>query len=129
MTSEPFDEKKTKGVKFIGETGWIEVSRGYFNASDPKLFSAVKEKAADGPYETKIPHQVNFVEAVKGRKDPIVSVEIGHSSCTVCTLGNIACDLKRTIKWNPATETFVDDTDGAATKQLHYQYREGWKLI
>jgi hypothetical protein len=69
------------------------------------------------------------VEAVKGRKDPVVPVEIGHSSCTVCTLGNIACDLKRTIKWNPATETFVDDTDGAATKKLHYQYREGWKLI
>jgi predicted dehydrogenase len=129
MTSEPFDEKQTKGVKFIGESGWIEVSRGYFNASDPKLFPEVKEKAADGPYETKIPHQVNFVEAVKGRKDPIVPVEIGHSSCTVCTLGNIACDLKRTIKWNPATETFVDDTDGEATKKLHYQYREGWKLM
>jgi len=24
MTSEPFDEKLTKGVKFWGESGWIE---------------------------------------------------------------------------------------------------------
>lgn len=128
MTSEPFDEKKTKGVKFIGETGWIEVSRGYFNASDPK-FVPVEKPKNDGPYETKIPHQVNFVEAVKNRKDPIVPVEIGHSSCTVCSLGNIAVDLKRTIKWNPHTETFVDDTDGAATKKMHYEYRAGWKLI
>ncbi len=128
MTSEPFDEKKTKGVKFIGENGWIEVSRGYFNASDPK-FNAADKPASDGPYETKIPHQVNFVESVKGRKDPVVPVEIGHSSCTVCTLGNIACDLKRTIKWDPAAEAFVEDTDGAATKQMHYEYREGWKLI
>jgi predicted dehydrogenase len=128
MTSEPFDEKNTKGVKFIGEKGWIEVSRGYFNASDPKLFAAEKSKS-DGSYETKIPHQVNFIESVKGRKDPVVPVEIGHSSCCVCTLGNIACDLKRTIKWNPETETFIDDTDGAATKKLHYQYRAGWKLI
>ncbi|MEK7719941.1 MAG: Gfo/Idh/MocA family oxidoreductase [Bacteroidota bacterium] len=128
MTSEPFDEKKTTGVKFIGEKGWIEVSRGYFNASDPRLFSAEKAKL-DGPYETKIPHLVNFIESVKGRKDPIVPVEIGHSSCCVCTLGNIACDLKRTIKWNPETETFIGDTDGAATKKLHYQYRAGWKLI
>ncbi|MCX6321696.1 MAG: Gfo/Idh/MocA family oxidoreductase [Bacteroidia bacterium] len=128
MTSEPFDEKKTKGVKFWGENGWIEVARGFFNASDPKFNHPVTEKS-EGPYETKIPHQVNFIESVRSRKDPVVPVEIGHSSCTVCTLGNIACELKRTIKWNPETETFVDDTDGAATKLMHYNYRTGWKLV
>ena len=127
MTSEPFNENKTKGVKFWGETGWIEVARGYFNASDPK-FNPPESAASEGPYETKIPHQVNFIEAVKSRKDPVVPVEIGHSSCTVCTLGNIACELKRTIKWDPATETFVDDADGAATKLMHYEYRKGYKL-
>jgi predicted dehydrogenase len=128
MTSEPFDEKKTKGVKFWGETGWIEVARGYFKASDPK-FLPPKKEAIEGPYETRIPHQLNFVESVRSRKDPVVPVEIGHSSCTVCNLGNIACALKRTVKWNPATETFIDDTDGAATKLLHYEYRKGWNLV
>jgi predicted dehydrogenase len=128
MTSEAFDEKKTKGVKFWGETGWIEVARGYFNASDPK-FLPPKTEATEGPYETKIPHQINFIESVRLRQDPVVPVEIGHSSCTVCNLGNIACSLQRTIKWNPETETFVDDTDGAATKLLHYQYRSGYKLV
>jgi predicted dehydrogenase len=130
MTSEPFDEKKTKGVKFIGENGWIEVSRGFFNASDPKFNPAQPiQEDPNVPYETKIPHQANFIEAVRSRKDPVVPVEIGHSSCTVCTLGNIACELKRTIKWDPATETFIDDTDGAATKLMHYQYRAPWKLV
>jgi predicted dehydrogenase len=128
MTSEPFDEKKTKGVKFWGEKGWIEVARGYFNASDPSFIPPAAE-ATDGPYETKIPHQVNFIEAVKSRVDPIVPVEIGHSSCTVCTLGNIACELKRTVKWNPGSETFIDDTDGEATKLMHYEYRQGWSLL
>ncbi len=53
MTSEPFDEKKTKGVKFMGENGWIEVARGYFNASDPK-FNPPAAAPADpkAPYET-----------------------------------------------------------------------------
>jgi predicted dehydrogenase len=129
MTSEPFDEKMTKGVKFWGENGWIEVSRGYFNASDPKFLLPAEATASEGPYETKIPHQLNFIESVRGRKDPVVTVEIGHSSCTVCNLGNIACELKRTIKWNPDTETFVDDADGAATKLLHYEYRAGYKLV
>ncbi|MCU0408820.1 MAG: Gfo/Idh/MocA family oxidoreductase [Bacteroidales bacterium] len=128
LTSEPFDDKLTKGVKFWGETGWIEVSRGMFNASDPK-FNMPPAPAAEGPYETKIPHQINFVEAVRERKDPAVPVEVGHSSCTVCTLGNIACALKRTVKWNPETETFVDDTDGAATKLMHYEYRQGYTLV
>ncbi len=128
LTSEPFNEEKMKGVKFTGENGWIEVSRGYFNASDPGFFAAETEKS-EGPYETKIPHQINFIESVRSRKDPLVPVEIGHSSCTVCTLGNIACELKRTIKWNPETETFVDDVDGKATSLLHYEYRNGWKLV
>lgn len=129
MTSEPFDEKLTKGVKFWGETGWIEVARGYFKASDPKFDPPATATAQDGPYETRIPHQLNFVESVKAHVDPTVPVEIGHSSCTVCTLGNIACALKRTIKWDPQTETFVDDTDGAATKLMHYEYRAGYKLV
>jgi predicted dehydrogenase len=129
MTSEPFDEKLTKGVKFIGENGWIEVSRGYFNASDQSLMPAEPiTQDTDVPYETRIPHQVNFIESVRERHDPVVPVEIAHSSCTVCNLGNIACDLKRTIKWNPATETFVDDIDGAATKHMQYEYRAPWKL-
>lgn len=129
MTSEPFDEKKTKGVKFWGEKGWIEVARGYFQASDPAFLPPASATASDGPYETRIPHQLNFIEAVRSRKDPVVPVETGHSSCTVCNLGNIACDLKRTIKWDPATETFIDDTDGAATKLMHYAYRSPWKLV
>ena len=129
MTSEPFDEKMTKGVKFWGENGWIEVARGYFNASDPKFMPPESATAVEGPYETRVPHQLNFIEAVKNRKDPVVPVEIGHSSCVVCTLGNIACELKRTIRWDPATETFVGDTDGAATKLMHYDYRKPWKLV
>jgi len=131
MTSEPFDEKNTKGVKFIGDKGWIEVARGYFNASDKSLYAPESEKSEDKdvPYETKIPHQINFIEAVREHKDPVVPVEIGHSSATVCNLGNIACDLGRTIKWDPVNETFIDDTDGAATAKLEYKYRDGWSLL
>jgi predicted dehydrogenase len=127
MTSEPWDDKKTKGVKFWGDKGWIEVARGYFNASDQKFFAEKKEVVA-GPYETKVPHQANFIDSIRSRKDPVVSVEIGHSSATVCNIGNIACTLKRTVKWNPATEMFVDDSEGAATKLMQYTYRKGWNL-
>ena len=129
MTSEPFNEKLTKGVKFIGENGWIEVSRGHFDASNPEWMPVKAEATDNMPYETRIPHQINFIEAVRERKDPVVPVEVGHRTCTVCTLGNIACELKRTVKWDPATESFVEDTDGAATALMHYRYRDGWTLV
>lgn len=130
MSSEPFDEAKTKGVKFIGENGWIEVSRGYFKASDPKFMPPEEALKQDPnvPYETRIPHQINFIDAVKNHVDPVVPVEVGHSSCTMCTLGNIAVFLNRTIKWDPDNQVFVDDTDGEATKMLHYEYRQGYSL-
>ena len=129
MVEEPYDEKMTKGCKFIGENGWIEVTRGGFNASDESWKPApvaAAEGEAEMPYETKVPHQARFIEAVKTRVDPNVTVEIGHSSATVCNLGNIAYDLGRPVKWNPATQTFVDDAE--AESRMEYQYRAGYTL-
>jgi hypothetical protein len=125
MTEEPFNENKTKGVKFQGKDGWIEVSRGYYNASAKSLYPAKAEEVS-GPYETRIPHQINFIESVRSKKDPQVPVEIGHRTCTVCTLGNIADDLRRPVKWNPATEEFVDDLQ--ADLYMHREYRKGYML-
>lgn len=127
MTSEAFDEKLTKGVKFFGDKGWLEVSRGHFLASDDSWLPADYGKTDDDtPYETKIPHQINFIEAVRKRVDPVVPVEIGHSSCTVCTIGNIACDLGRPVIWDPKAQSFGNDEE--AVKKMHYNYREPWKL-
>ena len=127
MTEEPFDENKTKGVKFWGDKGWIEVSRGYYKASDDSLMPPAEEKT-DGAYETKIPHLANFIQSVKTKTDPVVPVEIGHRSCTVCTLGNIAYDLGRPIKWDPAAEKFVDDADATANRLFNKTYADGYVL-
>lgn len=127
MTEEPFNEKQTKGVKFWGDKGWIEVSREHFLASDDSLLPPVVE-ATEGAYETKIPHLENFVNALKSKSDPVVPVEIGHRSCTVCTLGNIAYDLGRPIKWDPATEAFVDDAEASAHRLFNKTYSEGFTL-
>src|SRR5690606_41761408 len=102
MDEQPYDEKGSKGCKFFGSDGWIEVSRGQYNASDPSLFPEEKEESGG----RNVAHYVDFIESVRRRKDPIASVEIGHSTCVTCTLGNIAYELKRPLKSNPDTETF-----------------------
>lgn len=127
MTEEPFNEKQTKGVKFWGDKGWIEVSREHFLASDDSLLPP-KTEENEGAYETKIPHLTNFIEAVKTKTDPVVPVEIGHRSCTVCTLGNIAYEMKRPIQWDPETEKFVNDPEAEANRLFHKTYSEGYTL-
>lgn len=111
------------GVKFWGTEGWIEVGRGYFNASDESLVSG-KEIIPYGTGRTL--HHKNFIESVKLRIDPVVPVEIGHRSCTACSLGNIAFELNRAIQWNPEKESFIQDAE--AHKHLHREYRNGYNL-
>lgn len=128
MTEEPFNEQNTKGVKFWGDKGWIEISRDHYLASDDSLLPPKTEEVDTGAYETKIPHIENFIQAIQTKKDPIVPVEIGHRSCTVCTLGNIAYELKRPIKWDPAKETFVDDAEASNHRLYNKTYADGYKL-
>jgi len=115
------------GVKIFGEDGWIEVGRGYYKASDPKFDQKKTQTDDNVPYETKAGHHRAFIDAVISRVDPNVPVETGHSSCTVCNLGNIAMELNRPVKWNPIVQKFMNDSE--ATKLLHYQYRTGYEHL
>lgn len=123
VVNQPFDGDKW-GVKVYGENGWVQVQRGEFLASGPEFMpTAVDQKAM---YETNVPHYESFIKAIKTRRDPSVPVEVGHSSCTVCNLANIAMDLGRPIKWNPIVQKFVNDPE--AEKFLHYEYRKPYTL-
>lgn len=125
ISEGPFDGG-TQGVKIFGDEGWIQVSRGNFKSSNKK-FDMKKSSSDDSvPYETKVGHHRTFIESVLSRIDPNVPVEIGHSSCTVCNLGNIAEELGRPVVWNPIVQKFMHDDE--ATKLLHYEYRPGYSL-
>lgn len=127
LTEEKFNGDM-KGVKFFGTNGWIEVSRGYFKGSSPELDIPSGSKLRGGTYETGTPHLENFIQAVRSRKDPSTPVEVGHRTCSMCTLGNMATDLKRPIKWNPNKEQFIDDKIAQNHSLNGYKYRKGYKL-
>lgn len=126
VTEEPFDKKETRGCKFVGEDGWIEVSRSHYEASDDSLYPLIAE-GEDLRGGGNTAHHIDFIESVRRRKDPIAPVEIGHSTCTTCNLGNIAYDLGRPLKWDPVNEKFAVP-DPEAEKQLHRAYRSGYRL-
>ena len=127
MTEQPLPEAKESGVRFIGENGWIEVTRGKYFASAPELmFERVK---SEGKYEEAPSHYQVFIDSMRSRKDPNVTVEIGHSTCTTCTLGNMATDIQCTIKWDPDKQLFVNDDELKNHRLFSYEYRKGYSLL
>ena len=125
MTEESFDGD-TRGVKFFGENGWIQVSRGNVKTSDKK-FDWVDKIDTNVPYEESVGHYQRFINSIRSRHDTNVPVETGHSSATVCNLGNIALELGRPVVWNPIVQKFMNDPE--ATKLLHYEYRPAYKNL
>ncbi|HID21684.1 MAG TPA: hypothetical protein EYP14_04710 [Planctomycetaceae bacterium] len=69
-----------------------------------------------------------WLEAIR-RRDPSLlnaPVEVGHRSATVCHLANIAMELGRELKWDPAAEQFLGDEE--ANRLRHRAYRQPWRL-
>ncbi|PIA82102.1 oxidoreductase [Gaetbulibacter sp. 4G1] len=117
----------TNGIKYIGDDGWIFVSRGSYtaSASDPvskdkssKALNASNPsilKSAIGPNEIhlkKIDEQHgDWLNSIESRKDPISDVEKGHRACSICLITHISMKLGRKLHWNPEKEIFVNDAE------------------
>ena len=120
------DNKKNKqGVVFEGIEGWVGVMRGRIDAEPKSLLNSTI-----GPDEIHLyksnNHKANFLECIKSRKQTVAPVEIGHRSCSVCLLGDIAMRLGRKLKWDPDKEQFLND-DGA-NRMLSKPMRSPWCL-
>ena len=126
VSEEPFDGT-TPGVQIYGDEGWVKVSRGKYEASHPRFNMPQSQDDADVPYEIKAGHHRQFINAIRSRIDPNVPIEVGHSSCTVCNLGNIAMELGRPFKWNPIVQKCMHDEE--ASRLLHYTYRPGYSQL
>lgn len=130
MTESPFreDNPDAQGIQFVGTKGWLKVARGYIEASDSSLLERKETKVGAGEYEISSSHMQNFIDCVRSRKNPVAPVEVACSTNTLCCLANIATELKRPVKWNPATLSFGDDTEAANHRLYWYKYRNGYTL-
>ena len=116
------------GVRFEGEDGWIWVTRGAansaksLNASDPKLLAVpeaeLKTKLHRSPGWD---HHLDWLEAIRARKEATTNAETGHRSCSACMVSWIGMKLGRPLKWDPEKEHFNDDE---ANRMLHRAERE-----
>jgi predicted dehydrogenase len=117
------------GIRFQGTDGWIQVGRGYLEASQPTILS---EPLGPGdvhlyrsPQDDLVGHERDFLNCVRTRKRPICDVEIGCRSVTVCHLGNIAIRTGKTVRWDPAGEEITNDP--SLERWLDKPYRGPWR--
>jgi predicted dehydrogenase len=114
------------GTKWIGTDGWVWVDRGGYDASNVEWFVQIPEDKYKVKLYRSDNHQRNFIECVKSRKPTITPVETAHHSAIPGHLGLIAMLVGRKIKWNPETETILNDPE--ATALMTRPYREPWKM-
>jgi predicted dehydrogenase len=121
-------DKLPNGIRFIGDDGWIFVSRDAqaatasdptsrptalkpLDASDPRLLDP-KGVTVELPHS--LSHHRNWLECVKSRQTPLAPAPIAHRSNTACIVSWIAMKLARPLTWDPATERFVNDAEANA---------------
>ena len=131
--------EKPNGVLFTGSEGWIFVSRGSYtaSASDPAMAAPSRALQASDPkvlewkpgandihFEHSADHHLNWLAAVRARKQAITNAEIAHRSCSACLLQHIAMKLPRKLHWDPIRERFNNDDEANAmlTRVQRYPY-------
>ena len=68
----------------------------------------------------------DFIHCVRTRERPFRDIEIAHRAASVCHLGNLAYWLNRPLRWDPESETIIDDP--VAARWLNRPKRAPWAL-
>lgn len=123
MTHEPWEW--SNAIEFTGSEGTLRIQRKKLETNPITL----KDKVI-GPDEKHVYHSENhykdFLDAMRKRSKPICDVEIGHRTASVCTIGNIAYELKRPLTWNAKKEEFKKDKE--ANAMLGRSLKDEWAI-
>ena len=119
------NRQQPQGMKFIGDKGWIFVSRTEIK-TEPSGILDSKIGANEIHLQTSRDHHQNFIDCIKTRVETVSPAEIAHRSTTACHLTNICLWLKRKVCWDPEKEQFVNDPE--ADKFISREMRKPWRL-
>ena len=121
----PILRHRNDGTLFVGDKGWVSVSRGVMMASSEEI----RRKAKDpGPVRLPVSrdHLGNFAECVLSRTQPVAPLDAAVRSDIISHMGDIGIRTGETLKWDPVEETVVGSAD--AVKMMHRPMRAPWGL-
>lgn len=112
-------------VRFEGETGWVEAGdSGKLVLSSPTLLAG-RKVAEIGGYPATF-HVRDFLDCVKTRSQPKGNAQAACNAHIACHAANIALHLGRPVKFDNATNSFVDDEQ--ANRLRSEALREPWRV-
>lgn len=113
-----------QGVKFIGENGWVFVTRGKLEASQPKWLAEQFQPGDQRVYRSD-DHMGNFLSCIRSRKPCIAPAETAHRSITPGHLAYVSQTLGKPLTWDPVKEVVVGDAK-ANELLMQNDYRSPW---
>lgn len=125
MTHEPFRKADGNAVRFIGSDGVIDISRSFLDTIPAKLQDEVIGDDKIKLYKSD-DHYNDFLTAMKTRKQPLSTVEIGHRTASLCHIVNLCYEFDRKLVWNPEKEEFFFDDE--ANRRRGNPIREPYSL-
>jgi hypothetical protein len=119
------DQDRPRGVKFIGEDGWLWVDR---NATDagPKSLLTARIPANGVRLEVSPGHYRQFLDCVRTRRRTLSPPDVALRSATPGYLGLIAILVGRKIRWDPVEQAILGDPEAA--RLLSRPVRGPWLL-
>jgi predicted dehydrogenase len=106
-------EGRNAGVAFYGERGTLVLDRGGWKVYDGPAMSE------DGRADL-APHLIDFLNAVRSRREPVAPLETGITASALCHLGNLAYRLGRELRLGPDGD-WTSDADAVALARGRYR--------
>jgi predicted dehydrogenase len=105
-------------IRLEGTTGWVGCRgwNGQMEASDLTIFRRKYDPAANKLWPRRPREQRDFLDSIKSGQPPMYTAEALHRLSTTLHLGAIAMELGRPLKWDPKTESFLDDAAANALR-------------
>jgi predicted dehydrogenase len=119
------------GVRYIGSEGWVSVADGYGKpeVSSPHLEREFNRLVRAYTVRTQRPlnHVADFLNCVRTRRTPVTPASVAHRTMTTNLNMDTCLDLQRDLKWDPQTESFVDDAE--ANRLRSRAARKAWMAV
>lgn len=113
------------GTRLIGDEGWVYVTRGKIEASEPAWVGR-EFKVGDRQLPPARSHVQDFLNCVRTRSTCVAPAETAHRSITPGHLAYVSDALKRKLKWDADREAVIGDDE--ANRLLHsVEYRRPWQ--
>jgi len=119
-------DRHQQGTRWIGEDGWLFVTRSLIEASDTR-WAAADFRSGSIQVEPSAGHHRNFIDSVKSRRECIAPAHVALRSITPGFLGYVSQALGRSLRWDAERQVVLDDAEADALLRA-VEYRAPWTV-